>query len=159
VTDDRRTFVHQLGRLGAGRIGGAVASAVWFVVVVHHLGPSDVGDLALLLSLGAMFGLLADGGYSIMLQAVVADAPESSASALAAVRRRRLPLGIAAAVLTGSVWLPREGESAIPKRIEAIRLFARSELYYDLTGQPAPTGVELLTQVELDRLTNQIVKP
>jgi hypothetical protein len=47
----------------------------------------------------------------------------------------------------------------IPKRIEAIRLFARSELYYDLTGQPAPTGVELLTQVELDRLTNQIVKP
>ena len=105
MTEDRRTFLHQLGRLGAGRIGGAVASALWFVVVVHHLGPSDVGDLALLLSLGAMFGLLADGGYSIMLQAVVADAPASSASALAAVRRRRFPLGIAAAVLTGSVWL------------------------------------------------------
>jgi len=38
---------------------------------VHHLSKSDVGDLALLLSLGAMFGLLADGGYSIVLQAVV----------------------------------------------------------------------------------------
>jgi Zn-dependent protease with chaperone function len=48
---------------------------------------------------------------------------------------------------------------AIPKRIEALRLFARSELYYDLTGFPLPEGVELLRQAELDRLTNEIVKP
>lgn len=47
----------------------------------------------------------------------------------------------------------------IPKRIEAIRLFARSELYYDLTGQPVPDGVDLLKQAELDRLTNRLVKP
>jgi O-antigen/teichoic acid export membrane protein len=78
---------------------------VWFVIVVHHLDRSAVGDLALLLSLGAMFGLLADGGYSVVLQAVVAAEPESSASAYDAVRRKRLPLGVAAAVLTGSVWL------------------------------------------------------
>jgi O-antigen/teichoic acid export membrane protein len=105
VTDGRRAFLHQAGRLGAGRIGGVLASALWFVAVVHHLDPSKVGDLALLLSLGAMFGLLADGGYSVVLQAVVAADPSSSASALAAVRRRRFPLGIVAAVLTGSVWL------------------------------------------------------
>lgn len=105
MTDGRRAFLRQLGRLGAGRIGGAIASALWFVAVVHHLVPSEVGDLALLLSLGAMFGLLADGGYSIVLQAVVAADPESSASALAAVRRRRFPLGLVAAVLTGSIWL------------------------------------------------------
>ncbi|HEX6508339.1 MAG TPA: M48 family metallopeptidase, partial [Chloroflexota bacterium] len=42
----------------------------------------------------------------------------------------------------------------LPKRIEALRLFARSELYYDLAGQPAPAGVDLLTRAELDRLTN-----
>jgi O-antigen/teichoic acid export membrane protein len=102
---ERRGFGRELVRLGAGRIGGAIGSAIWFVVVVHHLGESEVGDLALLLSLGAMFGLLADGGYSIVLQAVVAADPSSSASALAAVRRRRLPLGIAAAVLTGCTWL------------------------------------------------------
>jgi O-antigen/teichoic acid export membrane protein len=105
VTEGRHSFLRQLGRLGAGRIGGAIASALWFVVVVHHLTKTDVGDLALLLSLGAMFGLLADGGYSIVLQAVVAEAPASSASAFAAVRARRIPLGLAAAVLTGSVWL------------------------------------------------------
>jgi O-antigen/teichoic acid export membrane protein len=105
VTDRRHSFLRELGRLGAGRVGGAMASALWFVVVVHHLSKNDVGDLALLLSLGAMFGILADGGYSIVLQAVVADNPGSSASAFAAVRTRRIPLGIAAAVLTGSIWL------------------------------------------------------
>jgi O-antigen/teichoic acid export membrane protein len=105
VTEGRHSFLRQLGRLGAGRLGGAIGSALWFVVVVHHLGKDDVGDLALLLSLGAMFGLLADGGYSIVLQAVVAEDPTSSASAYAAVRARRIPLGVAAAVLTGSVWL------------------------------------------------------
>jgi Zn-dependent protease with chaperone function len=47
----------------------------------------------------------------------------------------------------------------IPKRIEALRLFARSELYYELTGKPQPDGVDLLTKPELDRLTNQLVKP
>jgi O-antigen/teichoic acid export membrane protein len=105
VTGGRRNFLHQLARLGAGRIGGAIGSAVWFVVVVHHLDQSAVGDLALLLSLGAMFGLLADGGYSIVLQTVVAENPECGASAFDAVRRKRLPLGVIAAVLTGSVWL------------------------------------------------------
>ena len=102
---ERRSFLRELVRLGAGRLGGAIGSAIWFVVVVRHLGASEVGDLALLLSLGAMFGLLADGGYSIVLQAVVAADPASSASALAAVRKRRFPLGVAAAVLTGGTWL------------------------------------------------------
>ena len=105
MSGERRGFLHQLARLGAGRLGGAVGSAVWFVVVVHHLDQSAVGDLALLLSLGAMFGLLADGGYSVVLQAMVAADPESGASAFAAVARKRLPLGLGAAALTSAVWL------------------------------------------------------
>ena len=47
----------------------------------------------------------------------------------------------------------------IPKRIEALRLFANSELYYDLTGKPRPAGVVLLSRQELDRRTNQVVAP
>ncbi|MGI8827891.1 MAG: M48 family metallopeptidase [Chloroflexota bacterium] len=47
----------------------------------------------------------------------------------------------------------------IPKRIEALRLFARSELYYDLVGQSPPADVDLLKQADLDRLTNHIVRP
>lgn len=47
----------------------------------------------------------------------------------------------------------------IPKRIEALRLFARSELYYDVAGKPRPAGVELLSRSELDRRVNHIVRP
>lgn len=46
----------------------------------------------------------------------------------------------------------------IPRRIEALRLFARSELYYDLSGKPRPDQ-PLLSRAELDRRVNQIVKP
>jgi Zn-dependent protease with chaperone function len=47
----------------------------------------------------------------------------------------------------------------IPKRIEALRLFARSELYFELSGNTPPPGQKLLSRAELDRETNQIVKP
>lgn len=47
----------------------------------------------------------------------------------------------------------------IPKRIEALRLFANSELYYSLMDKPAPEGVKLLNREELDRRTNQIIAP
>jgi Zn-dependent protease with chaperone function len=47
----------------------------------------------------------------------------------------------------------------IPKRIEALRLFARSELYFDLSDKPRPADAALLSRAELDRRVNQIVKP
>lgn len=47
----------------------------------------------------------------------------------------------------------------IPQRIEALRLFAGSELYYQLSGKARPVNARLLDRSELDRRTNQIVKP
>lgn len=47
----------------------------------------------------------------------------------------------------------------IPKRIEALRLFAQSELYFDLSGQTPPAGTKVLRREELDRRVNEIVKP
>ncbi len=47
----------------------------------------------------------------------------------------------------------------IPKRIEALRLFAQSELCYDLSGKTRPDNAALLSRAELDRRVNQIVKP
>lgn len=46
----------------------------------------------------------------------------------------------------------------IPRRIEALRLFAQSELYYSLTGKPIPSGVKLLSQDELNRRVENIIK-
>lgn len=47
----------------------------------------------------------------------------------------------------------------IPKRIEALRLFARSQLYYDLTGKARSDAGPLLSEEELNRRVNQLVKP
>lgn len=48
---------------------------------------------------------------------------------------------------------------AIARRIEALRLFARSELYYDLSGKPRPSDEPLLSQQELNDRVNHIVRP
>ncbi len=47
----------------------------------------------------------------------------------------------------------------IARRIEALRLFASSELYHDLTGTPYPADQRLLTRAELDARVNEIVSP
>jgi Zn-dependent protease with chaperone function len=47
----------------------------------------------------------------------------------------------------------------IPKRIEALRLFAESEPYYAISGKPRPEGKTLLSREELDRRVSQIVQP
>jgi Zn-dependent protease with chaperone function len=46
-----------------------------------------------------------------------------------------------------------------PKRIAALRLFARSELYYTLSGKEPPAHERLLNQEELDRQVSQVIKP
>lgn len=47
----------------------------------------------------------------------------------------------------------------IPKRIEALRLFARSEIYFEVSDNPVPAGMQVLSRAELDRRVNDIVKP
>jgi len=47
----------------------------------------------------------------------------------------------------------------IPKRIEALRLFADSELYYSLSGKTPLARKAFLSQEELNRRVSQIVKP
>jgi Zn-dependent protease with chaperone function len=47
----------------------------------------------------------------------------------------------------------------IPKRIIALRLFARSEVYLTLSGASPPPGTQVLSRAELDRQVGQVVKP
>lgn len=46
----------------------------------------------------------------------------------------------------------------IPKRIEALDLFANSEKYYKITHKPVPQSVKLISDSELEKRTNQIIK-
>ncbi len=47
----------------------------------------------------------------------------------------------------------------IARRIEALRLFANSTLYYELSGKQPPPGRVLISQEELNQRVNEIVKP
>lgn len=46
----------------------------------------------------------------------------------------------------------------IPKRIEALELFANSEKYYRIIGQQPEPGLKLLSDEELEKRTNDIIK-
>lgn len=46
----------------------------------------------------------------------------------------------------------------IPKRIEALELFANSEKYYRIANIPIPGGVRLIGDLELEKRTEQIIK-
>jgi Zn-dependent protease with chaperone function len=46
----------------------------------------------------------------------------------------------------------------VVKRIEMLRLFARSDLFYACTGLPRPEGVDLLQRTDLERETERMVK-
>jgi Zn-dependent protease with chaperone function len=48
---------------------------------------------------------------------------------------------------------------SIPQRIEALRLFARSEVYYSLSGKEPPPGQKVLSREELNGRIHDIVKP
>lgn len=51
-----------------------------------------------------------------------------------------------------------ETHPLLSKRIEALELFARSELYYRYTGLEVPDGVSLMKDEELNRRTENLVK-
>lgn len=46
----------------------------------------------------------------------------------------------------------------LAKRMEALKLFSQSEKYYRLRGVPVPEGMQLLSDSELDRLTEKIIQ-
>lgn len=46
----------------------------------------------------------------------------------------------------------------LAKRMEALKLFAQSEKYYRLRGIPVPEGMQLLSDSELDSLTEKIIQ-
>lgn len=46
----------------------------------------------------------------------------------------------------------------IPKRIEALELFANSEKYYKITNKPVPADARLISNTELEKRTEQIIK-
>lgn len=93
--------------LAVGRGGAALVSAAWFVVLARLLSPNELGDLALLLSLGAVLGVLGDLGITVLVQERVARGDGDPWSIVMRALRLRIPLTVLSALAAGvaySIW-------------------------------------------------------
>lgn len=116
-----------IATLACGRVLASVLSAVWFLVAARTLTTASLGDLALLLSLGAIFGMASDAGLTVILQQTAAFEPGLGRRAWTAVLRRRLPLAVLASVgLTGAYAAASAEGSLIVPLVFAVSLVATS---------------------------------
>ena len=69
------SILRQFGGLAGGRLVAAVLSFAWLGVAARELTVGEFADFALLLSVGAMVGVVADWGWPILLNEAVAADP------------------------------------------------------------------------------------
>jgi O-antigen/teichoic acid export membrane protein/glycosyltransferase involved in cell wall biosynthesis len=96
--------------LTGGRVGAALISVAWLAVAAHQLSVASFGDLALLLSLGAMLSVVGDPGYTMLLAALVPRQPAATRSIAGVVTRRRLVAGLVSAALLFAAYMVASGD-------------------------------------------------
>lgn len=111
---NRSALARMIAGLSSGRVVAAGLSAVWLVVAARHLAVAEFGDLALLLALAMIFGVLAEMGYPLLVAGEVASDPRVARPITRRVVSIRLRLavlvtgGLVAAfslASEGSLWL------------------------------------------------------
>jgi O-antigen/teichoic acid export membrane protein len=100
-----RRFARHVSTLGGGRVAAAFVSAAWMVVAARLLTTSEFGDLAVLLAVGAVVIVIGDLGYPFLLADAVSRSGQLSAATLAGVGRRRVVVGLVAAVVGSGLYL------------------------------------------------------
>ena len=98
-------LVRRAGGLTLGRGLAGALSLVWLAVAARHLAFAELGDLVLLLSVGAMAAILADWGLPLVLNEAVAIAPERALATYRLVLRYRLGLGLVAVTCSSALYL------------------------------------------------------
>jgi len=107
-------------------MAAAGVSAAWFIVAARELSVGDFAELALLLSLALLFGVLADLGYPMILSSMTAELPTAAWSAFRHVVFARVLLACGASVLfLGAYRLSSDGSLAVAS-IFALTLVATS---------------------------------
>jgi O-antigen/teichoic acid export membrane protein len=103
----------QVSGLTTGRALAAAFSAVWLVVGARTLPVRTFGDLALLLSFGAIVSAVSDFGYTTVIADTVCRAQTSVRLAMGAALRRRLPIAAACSVGLGAMYVALASEASL----------------------------------------------
>ncbi len=107
----RSRVARQFGALTAARMAAAALSFVWLAVATRFLSVTEFADLALLLTVGAIMSVLADGGLPIILNEALAAEPSRGRATLVLVLRRRMPLTIVGAAAMAALFLLAASEA------------------------------------------------
>lgn len=91
-----RSLPRQFTALATGRGAAGILSAAWLVVAARALAPAAFGNLAILLAVGSMGGVLSDLGQQTALAHATAEASVLARPLLLSVIRRRLIQSMAA---------------------------------------------------------------
>lgn len=90
--------------LTALRFGTAALSGIWLVLAANFLGLRSFGDLSLLLAVGAVLSVLADGGFGLAVNQRVARTGALTAYQYRSVVRKRSVLAAVAALATSVAY-------------------------------------------------------
>ncbi len=97
-------LLSQLSALATGRGGAGLLSALWLITAARILSPNDFGNLAILLAVGSMGGVLGDLGLQTALAHVTATGGVIDRRALSAVIRRRLVMSTGAFLMIATLY-------------------------------------------------------
>ncbi|MDQ6946419.1 MAG: polysaccharide biosynthesis C-terminal domain-containing protein [Actinomycetota bacterium] len=109
-------MARQFGWLTAGRATAAVFSFLWLAIAARSLSLGEFADLALILAVGAILSIVADGGLALVLNEAVAADPARGRSTLVLVIRWRMLLAVGAAMAMAGLYMfaANDASPAIP---------------------------------------------
>lgn len=95
----RRALAGALGLL-AGRAAGALLATVWLVVAARAFDASTFGRLAVVLGIGTVASVVAEGGFPVLVAHAIGAEPARARAVVRSALRARMPLAAGAAGFT-----------------------------------------------------------
>lgn len=84
----------------AGRVGGALFATAWMVVAARALTATAFGQLAVVVAIGTVAAVIAEGGYPVLVANAVGADPESARQVVRGAMHVRIPLALIAGAVT-----------------------------------------------------------
>lgn len=86
----------------AGRVGGAIFATAWMVVAARALDAPAFGQLAIVVAVGTVASVVAEGGYPVLVADAVGADPGSARRVVRGALQVRIPLAVVAGGVTAA---------------------------------------------------------